>query len=97
LNGISAASPDVVWAVGQEGVILKTSDGGSSWAEQTNNYNPPAAFRPPDWVLEDDKSSYLSAVDAVDANTVFVAGFRPTDAPVQIWDAGYCNYVRGLE
>ena len=35
LTGVSAADADTAWAVGQAGVILKTTDGGATWTPQT--------------------------------------------------------------
>jgi len=36
LYGVSAADSEHVWAVGDEGVILATSDGGSTWERQSS-------------------------------------------------------------
>ena len=37
LNGISAVNTDVVYAVGDGGVILKSTDGGTTWIQKTSN------------------------------------------------------------
>ncbi|MBI5214129.1 MAG: T9SS type A sorting domain-containing protein [Ignavibacteriae bacterium] len=36
LNGISFSDTNVGWTVGQQGTILKTTDGGNSWTSQTS-------------------------------------------------------------
>jgi photosystem II stability/assembly factor-like uncharacterized protein len=36
LIAISAASPDVLWVGGENGVILKSTDGGATWREQSS-------------------------------------------------------------
>jgi photosystem II stability/assembly factor-like uncharacterized protein len=36
LNGIFALSPSVMWAVGNSGTIIKSSDGGATWATKTS-------------------------------------------------------------
>jgi photosystem II stability/assembly factor-like uncharacterized protein len=36
LSAISAASPDVLWVVGENGVILKSTDGGATWNGQSS-------------------------------------------------------------
>lgn len=36
INAISAAGPQVAWAVGAKGIILKTDDGGRTWVSQVS-------------------------------------------------------------
>jgi photosystem II stability/assembly factor-like uncharacterized protein len=50
LTGVSLATPAIGWVVGRqsdgsmtEGLILKTTDGGATWTEQTRPPNPAAA------------------------------------------------------
>jgi hypothetical protein len=39
LNGISASDPSVVYAVGENGTVQKTTNGGTNWSSQTTNSN----------------------------------------------------------
>ena len=36
LEGISAVDANTAWAVGERGIILKTSDGGVTWLQQNS-------------------------------------------------------------
>jgi photosystem II stability/assembly factor-like uncharacterized protein len=39
LNGVGAANRKTAWAVGTEGTILRTDDGGKTWTQQTSGTN----------------------------------------------------------
>jgi photosystem II stability/assembly factor-like uncharacterized protein len=71
LRGLSAISPNVVWASGQRGTVLRTTDGGAHWTRRV----VPAAE-----LLD------LRAIDATSPNTAFAMSigdssriFRTTD------------------
>ena len=39
LHAVCSMSADVAWAVGDEGTVLKTTDGGQNWGRQVSGYN----------------------------------------------------------
>jgi photosystem II stability/assembly factor-like uncharacterized protein len=65
LRGVSAASPDVVWASGAEGTVIRTDDRGSTWRRLT--------------VPDADKLDFRD-IDAVDERTAFVLSIGNGDA-----------------
>ena len=65
LRGLSAVSPQVVWASGTGGTVIRTSDGGTTWTV----LNVPGAT-----ALD------LRDIDAVDAQTAFVLSIGNGDA-----------------
>ncbi|MBW2315996.1 MAG: hypothetical protein JRH10_17635 [Deltaproteobacteria bacterium] len=60
LYDVSMADENRGWAVGQRGLILRTEDGGRSWAKQSN--------------VKEAQGSQLFAVHAIDANTAWTVG-----------------------
>ncbi|MFA6512245.1 MAG: Ig-like domain-containing protein [Patescibacteria group bacterium] len=56
LFSVSAVSPDIAWAVGEAGTILRTANGGSTWTAQTSPYGTVA---------------HINSVFAIDSNTAW--------------------------
>ncbi len=69
LRGVKAVSDQVVWACGASGVVLKTTDGGTTWAAMT-----PTLATATNYVVE-----------ALDATTAWVTGTVGGSADVSIW------------
>jgi photosystem II stability/assembly factor-like uncharacterized protein len=69
LRYVRAVNDNVVWACGNSGVVLKTTDGGTTWAAVTS---PNAG-------------STIYTVDAFDATTAWVTGTVGGTADVSIW------------
>ena len=69
LRNVKAVNDNVLWACGNSGVVLKTTDGGTTWAAVTS---PNAG-------------STIYTVDAFDATTAWVTGTVGGSADVSIW------------
>ena len=69
LRNIKAVNDNVLWACGNSGVVLKTTDGGTTWAAVTS---PNAG-------------STMYTIDAFDATTAWVTGTVGGTADVSIW------------
>ncbi len=69
LRYVKAVNDNVLWACGNSGVVLKTTDGGTTWAAVTS---PNAG-------------STMYTVDAFDATTAWVTGTVGGSADVSIW------------
>lgn len=65
LRGISAVTPDIAWASGREGTVLRTIDGGKHW-QQVN--------------VPDAKDLDFRDVEGFDANTAIVLSIGPGEA-----------------
>jgi photosystem II stability/assembly factor-like uncharacterized protein len=78
LRGVSAASPTVAWASGSGATMLRTDDGGATWAKQT--------------VAADAAASRLDFrdVDAIDTTTAYALsiGNGPSSRIYKTTDAG---------
>lgn len=74
-RGVSAVSSDVAWVSGSRGTVLRTSDGGQTWA----NVSPP-----------DLRTLDFRDVDAIDANTAYILSIGSGDASriLKTTDAG---------
>ncbi|MBK7630353.1 MAG: T9SS type A sorting domain-containing protein [Ignavibacteriales bacterium] len=69
LRYIKAVNDNVLWACGNSGVVLKTTDGGTTWVPVTS---PNAG-------------STMYTIDAFDATTAWVTGTVGGSADVSIW------------
>ncbi len=69
LRYVHAVDDNIVWACGNSGVVLKTTDGGTTWAAMTPT----------------DAGSTNYTVDAFDATTAWVTGTVGGTANVSIW------------
>jgi photosystem II stability/assembly factor-like uncharacterized protein len=65
LRGVSAASPDVAWASGSDGTVIRTSDRGATWERLT---------------VPDAATLDFRDIDAVDERTAFVLSIGNGDA-----------------
>ncbi len=65
LRGVSAASETVAWASGANGTVLRTADGGASWAKLT---------------VPDSEKLDFRDVDAIDAATAYILSIGPGPA-----------------
>jgi photosystem II stability/assembly factor-like uncharacterized protein len=65
LRGVSAASPNVVWASGADGTVLRTADGGRTWRRS---------------VVPDAQTLDFRDIDAVNERTAYVLSIGPGDA-----------------
>lgn len=69
LRNIKAVNDNVVWACGNSGVVLKTTDGGALW----------------ETVTSPNATSTIYTVDAFDATTAWVTGTVGGSEDVSIW------------
>ena len=71
LRGISFADDNIGWAVGDNGIILRTTDGGATWTRQEMP-DPPEGF-PTRW-LGAFKKTQLWRVRALNPETAWIVG-----------------------
>lgn len=69
IRGIRAVNDNVVWACGTTGVVLKTTDGGTTWRVLTPTLSTATNY----------------TVDALDTTTAWVTGTVGGSADVSIW------------
>ena len=84
LRGVSAVSERVVWASGEKGTVLRTADGGATWAKLTVPDADALDFRDVDAVS--DSTAYLLSIGKGTASRIF----KTTDAGAH-WQKQFTN------
>jgi photosystem II stability/assembly factor-like uncharacterized protein len=74
LRGLSAVSPRVAWASGTGGTVIRTEDGGATWARSTIPDSEALDFRDVDAV--DERTAYVLSIGDGDASRIY----KTTDA-----------------
>jgi photosystem II stability/assembly factor-like uncharacterized protein len=103
LRGVSAVSPNVVWASGAAGTVIRTSDGGKTWRRLAVPEAEQLEFRDVDAV--DERTAYLLSIGSgaasriyktSDAGATWTLQFRNED-PKAFYDAmAFRNAVHGF-
>ena len=79
LRGVSVVSPSVAWASGQKGTVLRTTDGGGTWAVAT---------------VAGAETLDLRAIAAISARTAFVMSIGDSSRIYRTTDGGHTWSLR---
>jgi photosystem II stability/assembly factor-like uncharacterized protein len=69
LRGVSALSPEVAWASGSKGTVLKTTDGGSTWKKLAVPDSDGLDFR--DVQAFDDRTAYMLSIGPGELSRIY--------------------------